>query len=97
MEGRKRSLLVSLSLWQDPPNLSEMMKPVQNASSPASLGLKDEDDDDAEGEDGDGDGEKVDPVNVNPERLKAFNVRTVFFCVLLSVPPDAKISVKTHY
>ena len=50
------------------------MKPVQNASSPASLGLKDEDDDDAEAEDGEGEGEKVDPTNINPERLKAFNV-----------------------
>lgn len=65
---------VGHQIIRDPPNLSEMMKPVQNASSPASLGLKDEDDDDAEGEDGDGDGEKVDPVNVNPERLKAFNM-----------------------
>lgn len=54
-----------------------MLKPVQNASSPASLGLKDEDEDDGEGEDADGDVEKVDPVNVNPERLKAFNVRTI--------------------
>ena len=62
---------------QEPPNLSEMMKPVQNVCSPASLGLKDEDDDDGEGEDGDGDVEKADPANVNPERLKAFNVRTV--------------------
>ena len=62
---------------QEPPNLLEMLKPIQNASSPASLGLKDEDDDDGEGEDGDGDGEKVDPANVNPERLKAFNVRTL--------------------
>ena len=54
-----------------------MLKPIQNASSPASLGLKDEDDDDGEGEDGDGDGEKADPANVNPERLKAFNVRSL--------------------
>ena len=53
-----------------------MLKPIQNASSPASLGLKDEDDDDGEGEDGEGDGEKADPANVNPERLKAFNVRS---------------------
>ena len=53
------------------------MKPVQNASSPASLGLKDEDDDDAEAEDGEGEGEKVDPTNINPERLKAFNVSRV--------------------
>ena len=60
---------------KEPPNLCEMLKPIQNTSSPASLGLKDEDDDDVEGEDGDGDGEKVDPANVNPERLKAFNVR----------------------
>ena len=62
---------------QEPPNLSELMKPVQNASSPASLGLKDEDDDDAEAEDGEGEGEKVDPTNINPERLKAFNVSRV--------------------
>ena len=62
---------------QEPPNLSEMLKPVQNVSSPASLGLKDEDEDDGEGEDADGDVEKADPVNVNPERLKAFNVRKV--------------------
>ena len=62
---------------QEPPNLCEMLKPIQNASSPASLGLKDEDDDDGEGEDGDGDGEKADPANVNPERLKAFNVRSL--------------------
>ena len=54
-----------------------MLKPIQNASSPASLGLKDEDEDDGEGEDGDGDGEKADPANVNPERLKAFNVRSL--------------------
>lgn len=54
-----------------------MLKPIQNASSPASLGLKDEDDEDGEGEDGDGDGEKADPANVNPERLKAFNVRSL--------------------
>ena len=54
-----------------------MLKPIQSASSPASLGLKDEDDDDGEGEDGDGDGEKADPANVNPERLKAFNVRSL--------------------
>ena len=53
------------------------MKPVQSASSPASLGLKDEDDDDAEAEDGEGEGEKVDPTNINPERLKAFNVSRV--------------------
>lgn len=59
---------------REPPNLSELMKPVQNASSPASLGLKDEDDDDAEAEDGEGEGEKVDPTNINPERLKAFNM-----------------------
>lgn len=52
-----------------------MLKPIQSASSPASMGLKDEDDDDGEGEDGEGDGEKADPANVNPERLKAFNVR----------------------
>ena len=62
---------------QEPPNLSELMKPIQNASSPASLGLKDEDDDDAEAEDGEGEGEKVDPTNINPERLKAFNVSRV--------------------
>ena len=61
---------------QEPPNLSEMMKPIQNVSSPASLGLKDEDDDDGEVEEGDGEGEKPDPINVHPERLKAFNVRT---------------------
>ena len=66
-----------------------MLKPVQNASSPASLGLKDEDEDDGEGEDADGDVEKVDPVNVNPERLKAFNVRTIIlkiaeFCFVQS-------------
>ena len=54
-----------------------MLKPIQNASSPASLGLKDEDEDDGEGEDGEGDGEKADPANVNPERLKAFNVRSL--------------------
>ena len=60
---------------KEPPNLSEMLKPIQSASSPASMGLKDEDDDDGEGEDGEGDGEKADPANVNPERLKAFNVR----------------------
>lgn len=59
---------------REPPNLCEMLKPIQNASSPASLGLKDEDEDDGEGEDGDGDGEKADPANVNPERLKAFNM-----------------------
>ena len=38
---------------------------------------EDEDEDDGEGEDGDGDGEKADPANVNPERLKAFNVRSL--------------------
>ncbi|XP_027049200.1 uncharacterized protein LOC113676708 isoform X5 [Pocillopora damicornis] len=59
---------------REPPNLSEMLKPIQSASSPASMGLKDEDDDDGEGEDGEGDGEKADPANVNPERLKAFNM-----------------------
>ena len=64
-------------LLQEPPNLNEIMKPIQNASSPASLGLKDEDDDDAEGEEGDGEAEKADPANVNSERLKAFNVRTL--------------------
>lgn len=59
---------------REPPNLNEIMKPIQNASSPASLGLKDEDDDDAEGEEGDGEAEKADPANVNSERLKAFNM-----------------------
>lgn len=59
---------------REPPNLSEMMKPIQNVSSPASLGLKDEDDDDGEVEEGDGEGEKPDPINVHPERLKAFNM-----------------------
>ena len=62
-----------------------MLKPIQNASSPASLGLKDEDEDDGEGEDGDGDGEKADPANVNPERLKAFNVR----CLVVHVQRSA--------
>ena len=41
------------------------------------MGLKDDDDDDAEGEEADGEAEKADPANVNPERLKAFNVRTL--------------------
>jgi len=72
---------------QEPPNLSEMMKPVQTESSPASVGLKDEDDDDGEGEDGDGDVEKADPVNVNPERLKAFNVRTAMVFSQIPTPP----------
>ena len=88
MASRKTNFLCTLSSGsidklndivplQEPPNLSELMKPVQNASSPASLGLKDEDDDDAEAEDGEGEGEKVDPTNINPERLKAFNVSRV--------------------
>ena len=67
-------------LLQEPPNLNEMMKPMQNVSSPASQGLKDDDDDDGEGEDAEGEGEKVDPLNVNSERLKAFNGVMVSFC-----------------
>ncbi|XP_074635877.1 nucleolar protein 4-like isoform X2 [Acropora palmata] len=59
---------------REPPNLNEVMKPMQNVSSPASQGLKDDDDDDGEGEDAEGEGEKVDPLNVNSERLKAFNM-----------------------
>lgn len=83
------SKCVYFVIVQEPPNLCEMLKPIQNASSPASLGLKDEDDDDGEGEDGDGDGEKPDPANVNPERLKAFNVRTMtsFLFYLTTLQP----------
>ena len=56
---------------------------MQNVSSPASQGLKDDDDDDGEGEDAEGEGEKVDPLNVNSERLKAFNVSNGFFLLHL--------------
>ena len=65
--------ILHLSL-QEPPNLSELLKPLQNASSPASVLLKDEEEDDGEGEDVEAEVEKTEPVNVNPERLKAFNV-----------------------
>ena len=61
-----------------------MLKPIQNVSSPASLGLKDEEDDDGDGEDGEADGEKPDPTNVHPERLKAFNVSD-FLCTFVTL------------
>lgn len=79
-------------LLQEPPNLNEMMKPIQNVSSPASQGLKEDDDDDGEGEDGEGEGEKVDPLSVNSERLKAFNVSNVFFLLHFgSITPVMKL------
>ena len=79
-------------LLQEPPNLNEMMKPMQNVSSPASQGLKDDDDDDGEGEDAEGEGEKVDPLSVNSERLKAFNVSNGFFLLQLgSITPVMKL------
>ena len=83
---REKSLIALWLLFlllQEPPNLNEMMKPMQNVSSPASQGLKDDDDDDGEGEDAEGEGEKVDPLNVNSERLKAFNVSNGFFLLHL--------------
>lgn len=58
------------STSQEPPNLQEVLKPIQNINSPA-VAVKDEDDEEGEGEEGDV--EKTE-INVNPERLKAFNV-----------------------
>ena len=65
---------------------------MQNVSSPASQGLKDDDDDDGEGEDAEGEGEKVDPLSVNSERLKAFNVSNGSFLLQLgSITPVMKL------
>ena len=60
-------------LLQEPPNLQEVLKPIKNMSSPA-VAVKDEEDDEGEGEEGEI--EKTE-INVNPERLKAFNVSKI--------------------
>jgi len=58
---------------QEPPNISELLKPSGMGGS-SSSNIKDEDDEEGDGDDGDGDGEKGDTGAMNPERLKAFNV-----------------------
>lgn len=59
--------------------MEQMLGMHRRMGSGRKRGLKDtkdeEDEEDDDGDDGEGELEKIVPENVNPERLKAFNVR----------------------